>query len=1147
MCRPGYPVAMQCRRCGQDNPEHARFCLQCGEPLVEPEERRVERKHATVLFADLVGSTSLAEREDAEVVQTVVGRAFDRLSEEIARHEGLVEKFMGDAVLAIFGVPRAHEDDPERAVRAALEMQAVLSELNRTFAAEGMPEIQMRIGIEAGEILVDQDRVSGPRDRMLTGDAVNVAARLQTAAEPGRALVGPSVFAATKDVIEYGVLPPMALKGKADVVPVWQVLRIRAQQRGERPQLGMQAALVGRDEELTVLTETFRRVQGEGRPALATVIGPAGAGKSRLTRELEGYVERLPEFVYWRRGRCLAYGNAAYSALADAVKAQCEILEDDPSEVATQKVEKAVFDLFGEDSVVPHVKALVGAGDTGSFSRDDLFEAWRRFLERMAARYPLVLAFEDIHWADAGLLDFIDHLADWSQGPILIVALARPELFDVRPAWGGGKRNAASIYLDPLSPEESAAMLSDLLSIDVGPELAHVIAERSEGNPLYVEEIVRKLLDDGVIREGAGGGWEIATPVLDVEVPRSIHGLIAARLDALPGDEKEILQDASVVGRVFWAGAVEALTGRDGAEVRAALGRLRVKELVLPNDPSSFSGEAEFLFRHALIRDGAYESLPKSTRAAKHEEVARWAEQRAGDRAEELAGVLATHLVEATRYLDELGIAPEPRLIRNAYRWTRTAGDRALALWLRAEAASWLEYALDLSERSGAPTAERAALALVLLRAAWGTFANDRAAAIGARAVALSVEAADDRAAGVAHTLMILIALQLGDEPAAEDHGAQALRLLEPLGPSAELAEALHRIGWFHWRRGEDASEILRRAVDMARRVDAPAVLAGATHTLALQLSQLGDPGALAMMEDAFELANGVDDQLNLLRVYTNFSSLLATDAVDLPRALAVAREGLELSRRAGADGFIGWQSENEGSILGELGFLADGEVVLRDALAFATQVGDGPLVGFVHQDLARNLLEQGRTDAGEQQISLADDILGQRSEAQGVARAARLHAMARSARGDDASALEHLREGSEAAFASGTNADPWLFLDLALLLGRRDARDELASLLSALERPGASPAVRVVISVGQGLLATAPEERVSRLRAAAGEAERLGLRVQHARILLELGAAMRASGEDATEAIERALAALQECGALLYVPRDEVTPTPTP
>ena len=390
-----------CLRCGEENPERARFCLNCGEPLAEAEQRRRERKYATALFADLVGSTSLAEREDAEVVQSVVGRAFDRLAEEIGRYEGLLEKFMGDAVLAVFGVPRAHEDDAERAVRAAMEMQAVLSELNRGFAAEGKPQLAMRIGVEAGEVLVDVDRASGPRDRMLTGDAVNTAARLQTAAEPSRVVVGPAVFAATKDVIEYRELPALELKGKAEPVPAWGALRVKAKQRGERPQLGMEAKLVGRDEELAVLKQTFRRVQTEGRPALVTVVAPAGVGKSRLVRELERYVEGLREFIYWRRGRCLAYGNTSYSALADAFKAQCEILEDDATDVAVKKTENAVRELFGDTEIAPQIEALVGAGEPGSFSREDLFEAWRWFLERMAARYPLVLVFEDIHWTSS--------------------------------------------------------------------------------------------------------------------------------------------------------------------------------------------------------------------------------------------------------------------------------------------------------------------------------------------------------------------------------------------------------------------------------------------------------------------------------------------------------------------------------------------------------------------------------------------------------------------------------------------------------------------------------------------------------------------------------------------------------------------------
>ena len=532
---PAAGAPSRCPSCGEDNPERARFCLACASPLPgAPGSAARERKFATALFADLVGSTALTEREDPEIVQSVVARAFDRLASEIEHHGGLVEKFMGDAVLAVFGVPTTHEDDPERAVRAALEMLALLAGLNRTHADEGKPQLEMRIGIEAGEVLVDLDRAAGPRDRMLTGDAVNTAARLQAAAEPRWIVVGSSVRAATKDVIDYLEIPPLNLKGKTEPVPAWRAMRVSARRRGERPRLGLEASLVGRDEELQLLEQTYQRVVSERRPALVTVIGPAGVGKSRLSSELLVYLETLPDFAYWRKGRCLAYGNVSYSALADAIKAQCEVLEDDPPDVLADKLHRAVEELFGDecDSVLPQIQALVGAAAADrTFAREELFEAWRRFLERMAARLPLVLVLEDLHWADAGLLDFVDHLADWAQGPLLVLTLARPELLQLRPAWGGGKRNYSSIYLDPLSADENGAMLDELLGSSLPLQLKQLITERSEGNPLYTEEIVRMFIDRGVLRRTETSRWELAQQIEDIEVPRSIQALIATRLD----------------------------------------------------------------------------------------------------------------------------------------------------------------------------------------------------------------------------------------------------------------------------------------------------------------------------------------------------------------------------------------------------------------------------------------------------------------------------------------------------------------------------------------------------------------------------------------------------------------------------------------
>jgi predicted ATPase/class 3 adenylate cyclase len=1131
---------MRCPRCGEENPERARFCLRCGEPLGDAGALRAERKFATALFADLVGSTSLAEREDPEVVQAVVGRAFDRLAEEVRRYEGLLEKFMGDALLAVFGVPRAHEDDAERAVRAGLEMQAVLSELNRTFAAEGKPALEMRIGVESGEVLVDRDRAAGPRDRMLTGDAVNVAARLESAAEPGRVVVGPGVFAATKEIVEYRELPALELKGKADRVPAWQALRIRAKQRGERPQLGMEAKLVGRDEELAVLKETFRRVQGEARPALLTVVGPAGVGKTRLVRELERYVDGLPEFVYWRRGRCLSYGNTSYSAFADAVKAQCEILEDDASDVALKKTENTVRELFGDAEVVPQIAALVGAGEPGSFSREELFEAWRRFLERMAARYPLALVLEDVQWADEGLLDFIEHVADWAQGPILIVALARPELFDSRPTWGGGKRNATSIYLEPLSAAESAAMLDDLLAGGLTPALTGAIAERSEGNPLYVEEIVRKLIDEGVLRAGGATRWEVAKPIREVELPRSIHALIAERLDALPEDEKSLLQDASVVGRVFWSGAVASLSGLTVEEIRDAFGRLRVKELVLPNDPSSFSGEQEFTFRHGLIRDGAYESLPKSLRAEKHRQVAAWAQERAGDRADEIAQLIAAHFHDAVRYLDELGDASDGARLaqRDALQWTKAAGDRASALWLTADAIEWYREALRLAEVLDIPISERARLALELVEVSWGVRSSEEAEQACRLALELSEAAADELGAGRAESSLTMILFQQGRDAEALEAGARALERLERIGESPELAGALRSLGQFHWRRGNsaEADAYLRRAIDVAGRVDAPAMRAAAMQDLAIELSQTGHTDdAMATMQDAFEAAKQVGDRVNLQRAYNNYASLLVQYGSDLRRAREVAGEGLELAEKGRGEGWLGWIRNTGAEVSLNLGELDEAEQEVRASIHHAAAAGDQPLVGLASGILSWVLLWRGRLDEAKVALGQAREILRELPEPQGDVVLQRIDGELALAlgRGDDA--LERLRRGASLAEQYSVDLDSRVVLALIRLLVGIGRRDEALEALAILER-GRSPLSRACAAIAQGLLASDPDAAIESLTRAAEELEALGMRVDLGRALVDLGRALRAAGRDPREAFGRARELFVACDARLFL-----------
>jgi class 3 adenylate cyclase/tetratricopeptide (TPR) repeat protein len=1128
-------MPVTCLSCGTENAEGAKFCNECGRALAQPEQRRKERKFATALFADLVGSTSLAEREDPEVVQAVVGRTFDRLAEEIGRYEGLLEKFMGDAVLAVFGVPRAHEDDAERAVRVGLEMHALLSELNRGFAAEGKPALEMRIGIEAGDVLVDLERASGSRDRMLTGDAVNTAARLQAAAEPSQVVVGPGVYASTKDSIEYRELEPLALKGKAEPVPAWRALRIKARTRGERPRLGLEARLIGRDEELAVLKQTLRRVEIEGRPALVTIAGPAGVGKSRLIAELERYVEGLPQIVYWRRGRCLAYGNTSYSAFADAIKAQCEIFEDDAADVAGKKADAAVRELFGDSSVAPQIRALVGAGEARGMTREELFDAWRRFCERLAARYPLVIVLDDIHWADDGLLDFVEHISDWAQGPIFVIGTARPELLETRLTWGGGKRNAASIYLDPLSAAESEAMLDDLLSGQIAPDLKRTIVDRSEGNPLFVEEIVRKLIDDGVLRATEAARWEVAMPLAAVELPRSIQGLIAARLDGLPEDEKAVLQDAAVVGRVFWVGAVAELTERSSQEVRNALGRLRVKELVLPHEPSSFSDEHEFSFHHVLIRDGAYDSMPKALRADKHARVARWAQQRAGDRAEEIAELIATHLVEALHYREELGETAElDALRRDALRWTRAAGERTLTLWLKGEAARWYGQAERLADELSIGPSERIELIRDHIEASWGTDDVPEHIRLVRVALAAYEELNDRLGVGWAWTRLVIPFLMGGHDDEAEAAGRTAVSILEEFGDRAELADALHRYGWYLWRRGrnDEAEPLLRRSVSMAERLGARAIHAEATQTLAVCLQQSGQSAeAVATMEEAFRLAKEAGDVTNLVRAYNNLATVVSDLASDNRRAEAILREGLELVRRVGAHQNDGWLTGSLGDVLARLGRLSEAEECQRRAAETAAAVGDAPLRGMRLTALAGVLLLRGRIEEAEAVQAEAIPILEANPEPQAFVFVPWNAALSACLRGRNEEAIDQFATTIEQLRGINVEQYPEIFPDIIRVL-LRGGRADVAETYRDLSEHGRSPAARADAALVEGLLSTDPAEASRLIERAVDELDALGLKIDAARAMADLARVRARLGDDARELLDRARDVLFECDA---------------
>jgi class 3 adenylate cyclase/tetratricopeptide (TPR) repeat protein len=623
-----YPQTVTCAACGTANPESARFCNGCGAPLEVVETSPTQRKVVTVLFCDVTGSTSLGERLDPEALRRVMAGYFATARAAIERHGGTVEKFIGDAVMAVFGVPVVHEDDALRAVRAALELRDAV-------------EIDVRIGVNTGEV------VTGGADTLATGDAVNVAARLEQAAATGDVLIGAETYALVRAAVEAELLPPLEVKGKSAALTAYRVRRIAG-----GPARRNAAPMVGRAHELESLDRAFERAVREGMCHLFTLLGNAGVGKSRLVDEFIGRVDGARVL----RGRCLSYGEGiTYWSLV-------EILKQLPS-------------LPEEDAVRRPLAAVLGELDVPTTPAETAWAA-RKALEVAAAERPLIVVFDDIQWGDAVFLDLIEHVADMSRGaPILLLCMARPELLEVRPGWGGGKLNATTVLLEGLGSGDTDALVELLLG-ESDPELAERIRNAAEGNPLFVEEMVE------LARESGGA----------VTVPPTIHALLAARLDSLPPAERAVLGRAAVEGQVFHRGAVAAL-GPEEPQVDTRLGSLVRKELVRPNAPSLLSEDA-YRFRHLLIRDAAYEALPKETRVDLHERFGLWLDEHGADLVE-LDEIVGYHLEQASSYAAELG-TPDPARAARAAERLAAAAARAEERGDNGAAANLLRRALDL-------------------------------------------------------------------------------------------------------------------------------------------------------------------------------------------------------------------------------------------------------------------------------------------------------------------------------------------------------------------------------------------------------------------------------------------------------------------
>jgi class 3 adenylate cyclase len=687
-----------CPACGEDNPDKAKFCLECATPLAEATASgRRERRVVSVLFCDLVGFTSRSERADIEDVEQFLHGYHQLLRRELERHGGTVEKFIGDAVMALFGAPTAHEDDPERAVRAALAIQDAVAQLRER---DGV-DVHVRVGVTTGEVLVSLGANPSAGEGMATGDVVNTAARLQSAASVDGVLVGEATYRATDRVIRYAEAEPVSAKGKAEPVVVWQAIESRSllPEQARMDDL----PLVGRASEVASLVAALGRSGLEPSTQLVTVVGAPGIGKTRLVEELGAHVEDQPRLIRWRRGRSLAYGEGvAFWALGEMVKAESGILESDAVEVTEDKLRDAVAAVVVDEAdrawVVRHLRPLVGleaATSTGVESgRVENFAAWRRFFEALAEEAPTVLVFEDLHWGDDALLDFIDLLSERAGAvPLLIVCTARPELLERRSGWGGGKANTQTLLLSPLSEEDTARLVAELLDQALLPvDTQQALLERAQGNPLYAQEYVRMLRDQGLLIRDRGGWRLVGEPA---GLPDSVQAIIAARLDTLSERERAFIQDASVAGKTAWLGAVCAISNVSSGQADELLYALERKQLLRRARRSSVSGEVEFSFSHALTQEVAYGQIRRSERAEKHERSAEWIDHLAGER-EDKAELLAHHYVTALALREQAGedTAPIADRARSAL---IEAGHQAQAVNAHPAAARHFAAALDLT------------------------------------------------------------------------------------------------------------------------------------------------------------------------------------------------------------------------------------------------------------------------------------------------------------------------------------------------------------------------------------------------------------------------------------------------------------------
>ncbi len=886
----GTPQALACPTCSAPVTAGQKFCMECGTPLTasapSSATSHAELRLVTVLFADLVSFTALSEHRDPEVVRDMLERYFERCRTIIGRYGGTVEKFIGDAVMAVWGSPVAREDDAERAVRAGLELVAMVKALGEEI---GMPDLRVRAGLLTGETAVN---VAAEHEGMVIGDAVNTASRIQSLAEPGTVCVDDGTRRATESAIAYEDAGTHTVKGRDQPVRVWKALRVIAGLGGVGRSTGLEAPFVGRAAELQAIIAAGDRVTNGKRAELVTVVGDAGMGKSRLAWEFEKHVDGIADGVFWHRGRCISYGEGvSFWALAEIVRARAGIAENEPAASARDKlretVERYVTDERERRLVRPRLEHLLGLAD-GSSDAGDLFSGWRLFFERLADAEPVVMVFEDLQWADGGLLEFIDHLVEWgSESPILVLALGRPEVLGRRPGW--------EPHVHRLAPLDDAAMGDLLAGLVPGlPDRAVAeIRERAEGIPLYAVETVRMMLDRGVL-EQQGEVYVVTGDIEDVKVPETLHALVASRLDDLTGAERRVVQDGSVLGATFTRDAVLALSDTPQRELQGALDSLVAKQILEVEDDPLSPEQGQYRFVQELIRTVAYSSLGRRDRKSRHLRVAEYLAGAWRDGAEDYAEVLATHYAEAVKAEPDAADAPQ---LRARARDTLTeAGRRAMSFGLGHEARGWFERAAEMAEVAS----ERAVL---LDRAGRGAVlaGDEDANELLERAAALHEEAGDPRAAAVSLGHLGAHFVHVGNTA----EGIRILReVLATLGTEevdGDVAFAAGELARLLMIEGDAAAglEHIDTALVYAERTRALGPLADALVTRGTLLDMLGRcQEGLALIQHGLRMGEEANPRA-VIRAYNNLVELLVRGA-QYEEALSVGGKGVDYAELIG-------------------------------------------------------------------------------------------------------------------------------------------------------------------------------------------------------------------------------------------------------